>query len=427
MTVGCLSASPAKGIEYITVVCRVCGTRVDERVADEARDVRCPDCHKPVRIPGRAQIPAPAAKAEVEDPGVYQISAKPAPTGPEADRKSRRPKKREFLVACPLCHARLHPPIRPEAYKVRCPDCHRPVRVPGQEEAREILEKQATPDLDVGPIETIPLGKVHEPPRRATSFFAVQAQKIRREAPPKPPEWTWFSGVWTFPWQLDVIHRWLVISIGLTCLGGLLALLISMYVGAGHPVAVVMAFLLLPALWIFLWTASYVSASWLAVIVDTAAGNKSVVEWPELAWRDGIYAFLAILFQWGVAAVVGHVIGKVCELAGAPESTYWICLDVSVAVLFPFLILSMLETGAWYRPFSRAVARSVSTHFSDWFMCYLLLDVSFGGFSYLWARMMNWSLLAGLLATGWMWAAMILISARLLGRLGWKLTQDPRE
>jgi DNA-directed RNA polymerase subunit RPC12/RpoP len=419
-------------VQYVTVVCKVCGTRVDERVADEPREVRCPDCHKPVPIPGRDQIVAPIVHKPLEQPGVYKLipddtAAVPGGTSdPDRPPARRRPLDEDLLVVCGVCHARLHPPIRAQSYKVRCPDCHKPVRVPGPEEADRLRQdrKRLEPKLD--PIESIPLVQPTGPAPRVQTFFAVQGTQIRRAPVSKPPKWTWFSGIWTFPWQAEVLKKWLFLSLGITLLFGLAAVMLifldKINSGEGARVGHLLAFFAMPALWIFFWTASYGSSVWLHVIIDTAAGNRRITEWPESGWRDGIFAFMMIAFQFSLTLLLGWFVAKAGEYAGAP---FGLCLDVAVLLLFPFFVMSMLETNAWYFPFSGPVARSVGTRFLDWLVCYLLLCLSFGGFSYVWGFALQMNPPLVLLGTGWIWAALILISARLLGRLGWKITRLP--
>jgi hypothetical protein len=328
----------------------------------------------------------------------------------------------DVLVVCPICAARLHPPLRRETYRVQCPDCHEPVRVPSPQEAAALETRVKTQPPKLEEMESTG-GLVLPPPvrRRPTqTFYSQQTVQIRREAPDPPPEWVWFSGVWTFPWQPGVLKKWGFISLGITLLGGLLTLLASLSGGVSSPASAVMAFFALPMIWIGIWTASYASSACLHVITETSAGNQRINDWPDQGWRDGMFSFLSMLYLVSVAALIGHVAGLA---GGAAGWGYWLTNAETVRLLFPFLVLSMLETGAWYFPFSVPLAGSFGRNFMDWLVAYLLLAVLLRGWGWLWLRGAVAAPYLMPLATGWIWAAVILIAARILGRLGWRITQ----
>ena len=414
-------SSPA--VEYVTVVCQTCGTRVDERLTDDVREVACPDCFKPVRIPGRAEVQASTVKPVApEEPGVYRLQEAADPWAARPARHSRPARPRNVLVICGLCGARLNPPLRQQSYRVRCPDCHRPVRIPSPEEAAEQAERLRPLSRAPEPVEPLPLPLPPTRPRPIKTFYSARVAEIRRERSDAPPQWTYLNGVWLFPWQRDVVQKWLFQGFGISLLGGLVAVLMMLVGGASSPVSSVMAFIALPAIWILLWTASYGASAWLTVIVETASGNQRIQDWPDQGWRQGLFNFLMLVYLWGVSVVIGHFVGLAVEAAGGP---YWTCVDGAVGLLFPYLVLSVLETGAWYLPFSGPVTRSIFRCPGTWLGGYLLLGASFGGMSFAWGTALTYAPIPTLLLSGFAWSAVLLISARLLGRLGWKITQLP--
>src|SRR5690606_85260 len=126
---------------------------------------------------------------------------------------STRPKEPEpLLVTCPLCRCRMHPPIRRESYKVRCPDCFRAVRVPGTEAAARLREQRKRLEPKLEAIEPIPLRLESTVKPQVATHFALQGAKIREVVLSPPPHWTWISGILTFPWQREIIRRWLILS-----------------------------------------------------------------------------------------------------------------------------------------------------------------------------------------------------------------------
>lgn len=418
-----MSGSSSDAVQYVTVVCRVCGTRVDERVIAEDREVPCPDCYTPVKIPGRARIVAPLPPPKIEDPGVYRLNhEEPVERKGRGAAAPKRPKEPEpLLVTCPLCRCRMHPPIRRESYKVRCPDCYRAVRVPGTEEAARLREQRKRLEPKLEAIEPIPLRLESKVPPRVATQFTLEGVRIREAPPSPPPRWTWMSGILTFPWQREIIRRWLILSIGMFLLLGA-SCLVAMMLLSGNPLALLSAaFIIVPGVWLFLWTGSYAASAWMTVVVDTAGGNHTVPEWEDETWRDGLFPGLALLFQCVIAALFGEVLGRAAAHAGV---SYQMVRDVVFLLAIPFLILSMLETTLWYFPFSRRVARSLGTHFRDWCLFYLVHSTLIGGAFYLsMYALRHWGLTA-VVPGGPMWAALVLISGRLFGRLGWRITED---
>jgi DNA-directed RNA polymerase subunit RPC12/RpoP len=417
-----MSSTPSE-TQYITVVCRVCGTRVDERAESAPREVPCPDCHKPVLIPGRDQVVV-SQKSETHDPGQYRLEID---RNPVTGVKSPRPKRSAepdgaVLVLCTTCGARMHPPLRADSYRVRCPDCYRPARVPSVEEAAAEVERKR-PKVKDEPIETIPLLEPIDSPKPRT-YFAVQGNKIRREKAAAPPRYTFFSRVWNFPWQADVLKKWLFLSLGCVLINGFGYLVLQIYGHGQRQVLMTLAFFVLPAIWIFIWTVSYGTTAWLTVITQTAAGNDRIEDWPEQGWRDGLFSFLGLAFLGGVAILIGHGLGLGSVQLGGP---YWPWLLATVVLLFPFLALSMLETGAWYYPFSGPVARSLWRNAGSWLLCYLLLGLSYGAYFAAWPFLAGRAPFVAIVVAGPVLAGLWLISGRLLGRLAWRISQVPAE
>ena len=244
--------------DNITVTCKTCGARLDERLKNSPREEPCPDCHRPVRIPGRDEIKTRAVVPPSADPGVYALRQD---SGDDPEKEQRRRKQRDdrcVLVICGTCQARLHPPMRNESYRVRCPDCHQPVKVPSRQEVHVTKDREEPP---APPLESVGTLLVPDAPERkqTRAFFDLQTAQIRREAIDPPPEWVWFSSVWSFPWEPSVLKKWGFISLGLTMLGGVVAVLAGLLAGVSTPASAVMAFFALPMVWIFLWTAAYAS------------------------------------------------------------------------------------------------------------------------------------------------------------------------
>ena len=98
---------------FVTVVCKVCDTRIDEDASDQARESICPICHSVIIVPA-ADKNAPKGPIFKTDPNLegYAILSQ---DDPESDARARKAQD-VILVVCPVCRCRLHSPPKKEAY-----------------------------------------------------------------------------------------------------------------------------------------------------------------------------------------------------------------------------------------------------------------------------------------------------------------------
>lgn len=412
-------------IQYVTVVCRVCGTRVDERLDESPREVVCPDCFGSVRIPGRAELPAPPSAPTPPDVGVYRLVRDEESAAEAASTGKRRAKRgaKIVLVVCPICAARLHPPLRPVGYRVRCPDCLQPVRVPSAVEAQAAEPGSRPSARPLEPVESLPLPRAAERPSPPT-YLARQLSAIRREKASRPPRWTWWSDVWTFPWQPGVRGRWLALSCGFEALWLFAALFIAIALASRGQGLLGMFVFILPLSVTAMWTLTTAADAWRMVIIETAAGNREMGEWPHPGPWERLPALLAILIHIAASLLAGHAAGEVSLACGGP---YLPVAAVAAGLLFPILTLSALEGGGWYMLASRPVWASLRTNPADWLTCWLLLTLAVGVPLVAWGLGMLLAPLTTALVSGPAWGTLVLISGRLLGRLGWRIGETLAE
>jgi hypothetical protein len=296
------------------------------------------------------------------------------------------------------------------------------VTVPTPEEAAERDTRLRPPPRKEEPIETIPIPQPAGRPRTPT-YLARQLAQVRREPRQRPPPATWWSAVWTFPWQSEVQGKWLVLTLCLTALFLLVAGFIALAIGSQGRATLPMFVCVFPATLTALWTGSYAASTALTVIVETAAGNRRIVDWPEQPFRDGLGGLLALAYLLGLAALAGHGAGWLSVRLGGG---YWIWAIATAGALFPIGLLSMLEAGSWYVAISGLILRSLVRNCLDWAVCYLLLGVMLGSLGYGWWLAMLRAPFPAAIFSAPVWSAAILIAARLLGRLGWRIVQTAR-
>lgn len=417
-----MSDSPSDQ-QYVRVVCPVCGTRIVELASSQPQTVKCPDCFTKVPVPPSRKLPSQTTRVARPEVGTYRIQqANDSNSSPAADaRRQARRERAMVLVICPICATRIDTLARKEPRMVKCPDCHEPVRIPSQQEVDE--KRRKTPrGRSVSTVEALPVPAPSARPRPAPSFVADAMSTIRREEESPPPKWTFFSRVFSVPWHEEVLSRWVYLSIGLLVMNGLMAFLIEQGLQmAGSQFGMVTAFFVLPLIWIGTWTISYAVACSRAILEDTASGSDRISNWHESNWREWVLVLAAAAFLASVAIIIGYFAGKLVVWAGGPFlptviGTAWI--------VFPYIVLSALETNSLLTPFSVPILRSLWKHGWAGILFILLSTAITLGPVAVMVFADSMSLMFRAAVASPLIAAAVFINARLLGRLGWLITRD---
>lgn len=381
-----------------------------------------PDCFTPLRVftvtedkANRSQGSANQGR-EIEP---YRLqSEEPAP--PRAAGAAANPKQPLVaIVTCPICQARLHCKPRRESYCVDCPECHEPVRVPSRAIVRKRYEEsRPSPPESVKPQQVAE----PEPPHDIkTDYWEARASLRHVEEIPEPPRWTFFSDVWLFVFHREVLSRWFFLSIGIAALSGLILSFTTLFGGASGYSGVALAFVAMPAIWIGIWTGSYAASCWLVVLEDTAAGNLTIHNWHQQNWREWVVHGVYVSYLLSIALVVGHGLGMLAELGSVD---YWFVQPPTVWLVFPVVLLSSLDANVWWAPLTKPILISLWSEFPAWAMFYLLSTGLMWGVGVVcWVGLQISPLLcvpfiAPILAAAWF------TYGRLLGRLGWLISQQ---
>jgi hypothetical protein len=236
-------------------------------------------------------------------------------------------------------------------------------------------------------------------------------EREAEEARPVPTRLPFLVGVFNFPWYLRTMAAWGMISIGLTV--SLLGVLFCIYLDdQGVGVLAVRTFGV-PVLLVATLTLSYASACCLTVIETTAEGYDEVIDWPSGFWRDWFFTMLVVLVMIALAMAIGGMIGKWLDIG------IWVPAGVSAYLLFPLFAMSTLEAGSPMAIVTWPVLRSFWSVWWAWLLFYvetgvviaLWVALTVGTFgSHPWAMSFIVAPLLG---------AVMLIYARLIGRLAW--------
>ena len=370
----------------------------------------CPDCFVKVPVPALATTsvkskPKPKKKKSAKTEAAATESKALVEPKPEAEVPDY------VKVICPTCRARLHPPVKDVSYTITCPDCFVKIEVPALDDIPKPQQKRVQEDVGQYGLEA-PL----HPVAVRTSITDAQAE-IRKEAPPPLPRWTFFSGVFNFPWQTQTIFRWTYLSLDFIALGLLVAFMLSFASKQGGFPLIALAFFALPLIWLTVWSFSYAAASCLPVLIDTAAGNDRIETWPEPNWKEWALQLIYISYIGIVAEVLSYIVGQVCAiLTGSP----WIASVVALFILFPVVLLSALEANTLWVPFTAPILKSLKTLWWGWLLFYALTALMAGAWLALLLIGISIAPYLTMLVAGPTLSAVLLIGSRLLGRLAWR-------
>jgi hypothetical protein len=361
-------------------VCPNCRSRV--AVAhDDAGEVRCRNCSTLLR------------------PAKHSASA------PAQERRSVRPSRDddEYRLA-PLADEQS-PPAGKSAGKASSASTADPQSLRDRREQQETRPRDSRPAVAATP--------------KAGPFDELAVRDDERYKPEPPPRWTFFSGVFTYPWRPQSMLPFVVLSIGIALCEWSGMLVLSGLASGSQPGALSAGAFGIVWFWLVILTGSYAAACVFAIMETTAYNYDAPYDWPEPDWRE---RFVHLLWM-------GWCLGLAMALFVAPSALLSDSLQgraltsaIGIAVAFPVFVLSTMETNS-LAPFSAPIWRSVVSQLSVWITFYVLsslLLAASGLASIELFRRMQW---LSPLVLGPVWAATILIYARLLGRLAWRIMQ----
>lgn len=417
---------------YVLVVCPLCHTRMHPRREKVGGHVTCPDCGtvSPILEPPPAASPAHKttdfgeygmrSPEEFGDPTATAVNVPPPQVvdAEAADAPRSKPPRPAppalILVRCPLCHTRMHPPQSDRGKRISCPDCGTEVVVP---HSSETPSAKRAPDLVPGQY-----GVGAAPPSPPVNLTAILAeQAVPERVPlPEPPKWTMISGVFLFPLQRFAIVRWFYLTVGLLLIGQLIVLGASIMDGSFVGIAGA-AILGAVALMVANWTVAFGAACMFSVIRETAAGVDIVEEWPESDWREWLWPLLYVVVVSILATGFPYACSQILRAIGTRD-VLTIPWQLAIAgLLFPVLLLSVVENGLILAFYSKPVVRSLMRLPHYWLLFHLetLLPLA-GIFAIVWFGFADWAFYVTLLAAPLL-AGALLIYARLLGRMAWHI------
>jgi hypothetical protein len=269
--------------------------------------------------------------------------------------------------------------------------------------------------------------KAHDP----TEADKAAAQQIMREAhveldrkeeiergPIESPLW---NGVYGYPFRKNSIRCWLLLTLGLTVLS-LQGAAVSFFISGGLDIGSVVASgtLILGMFWIAVFSGSFGAANFMVIVQDTANGNEN----PPAAdgtWKEWFFQFLMLMWVFGVW--IGVPSGIVLML----QAPYLIpVILIFSLIIFPTSLLSTLASGSAWVLMNGTILGRIWKRKTVFFSMLLSSFFLWGLPGYLLYLTGRYSSFTAAFFAGPLWAAGVLIYARLLGRVGWILTEQDR-
>ncbi len=326
-------------------------------------------------------------------------------------------------MKCGVCGAVLHPRAELIGKRVRCPDCFKPVLVvePPAEPVAKDYRVQGEYDLDAPPPENPMAAFV---PKTLRDEPVDDEPESEPEEPP-PDSTGWYSsGIFTFPWQEKTTRHWLTLTLFAAFANGTTAYALGLVAGMGEGgdslssigFAAKLAFTVLLAASAWLLMIAYASGCVVAIIRETASGNDEVSDWHDAEFPEAGARALEVIFPMAGAGAIGYgVYAALSPLLGAGTIAQ-IAGTLVATILYPLMLLSVLEAGAFWVVVNAPTLRLIFGFFMGWLLINVEMGIVTGGWwLFTWAGAKFLPIITAILAAP-IYAAAIMIDARLLGR-----------
>lgn len=428
----------SKEPQHIGVECRVCGTRMYGRLEHVGKKMKCPDCGALTVVPPPPKLKPkkmPAA-LEGEQYELWDADTQPLPS----DLRGAQPKY--IAVECRKCASLMYATEAEVGQQIVCPDCGTKHIVPPPRKPvvkPSVLASDAqTPKLDpaaapgerpqVVPSSHRTLG---EDEREAEYLRALEKSnrtgrpmELDRRGRPVLPRFPLLSGILPFPFYSGCPQRWFALTLGLLIWMGIMwdgvpawATWNGDTMGAMRAMAG-LAETMLGAVGAIIWLAA-ASSVFIAIATQSAVGHNRIREWPPMNFISSMSEMLPVSVAIVFTAAPGGMLGKLV----AQEPWQLAALSGGSLLLgFPIAFLSQLaSTSTWDVIELRVLVAAFRCPFSMILFyiesaCLAAVCVS----AAIAAAQVHTMLP---LAFAPLYIACLFIYARLLGRLGWRLSE----
>jgi hypothetical protein len=265
----------------------------------------------------------------------------------------------------------------------------------------------------------------YRPPPQPVSQNRLLDALAERNLPPEEPESppptlqnAFFKGVFEFPFYLTSLGCLVGTSCGLSF--SFFMLIFALDQG-GQVGMTAIRTLGQSGFMAFILTMGFAMAHCRSILEETAYGGDAVQNWPGFDWKGWILTFFFVAAVLGEATALSYLLA-LPQLMGSPLPAV-----ILTFVLFPVFLLSALENDNPFIPIAMPVLRSFKTVWWAWLLFYVMTAVLVAA----------WFVVAlvglathppgpylSVFVSGPLFAVVMMIYARLLGRLTWCASQE---
>ena len=278
----------------------------------------------------------------------------------------------EFRVTCKVCGTITYAKAVDSGKTTKCSDCYSEILIPKPPRIRK------KPEIDIANAETFSLGqnnseerKTADPFRKSAADLLAEASRQEEDASPPVYEDTpnvleWVKNVFGIFKDPGVIMHWVCLSVAAAIPTALLVSIEQESLQLLLTIGMMIGGLILGGI--------TVSCAF-AILLSVANGNDQVEDWPS---TDVFQWFDQLTLVLGATGLVAIPMWTICFLTNSTGLLGVALVMFSIYLLLPFILLSMLDMGSVFAPFSPELARSVSKCQEEWGGFYFSSGVLFG-------------------------------------------------
>ena len=317
----------------------------------------------------------------------------------------------EYRVTCKTCGTATYAKAKQAGRTIKCADCHSSMIVPPPPKVRKAPSPM--PEPKALPMQDNPNAMRRPAPfQKSADQLLADAEAAVVETPPPdydtPDVAAWFRSVFGIFTDSGVLVHWLAFSM-IAAIPTYIAIRSeqTILIGALFPFAAIIGAL--------------IAACGFAILESVANEEDSVSSWPVFE----PFAWLGQLFLVAAAAAVPLVpVAAVFGLLFGPSLFLVLVGLLAVYVLFPFVLLSMMDMDSPFVPFSAEVARSVTRCQEPWGGLYFSSGILFFALFLLIASVTTMAGDSGLIISITATVGVIFIYFAMIGRLAHAIGQS---